>query len=237
MDDGATHRGPQASFAFPFNLSPLESTNMVNRVNGTSHLDLPDPTRDVRPQPTPTPLAPPVYRTPKQVAAMLNVRITTVWRWIEAGKLKGFKRAGRYLVTQEAIDNFLKPVKMPPHKPHEPHAQQKAKPDDNIPDPRKATPEPLPPRPAPPVYYTPEEVAGILRLKRTAVWRYIATGKLKAMERAGRYLVTQEQIDAFLRPTDVPVEPPHVHRNTQKAETKRLLKAAGLWQDPPKKPA
>jgi len=46
--------------------------------------------------------------------------------------------------------------------------------------------------------YTTEEIAELIGLKKTTVWKYIRTGKLIANRFGTHYRITQEQLDDFL---------------------------------------
>ena len=51
-------------------------------------------------------------------------------------------------------------------------------------------------------YYSPAEIAAILKIKTATVYRHIKTGKLQAIKIGNRYRVSAKQFDAYL------------HRNT-----------------------
>lgn len=43
-----------------------------------------------------------------EVAQRFSVKVTTVWFWIRAGKLKAVKIGGNYRIKQEHLDEFEK---------------------------------------------------------------------------------------------------------------------------------
>jgi len=48
------------------------------------------------------------YYTINEVAKMLKVAYLTVYRWIQAGKLKSHKAGKQYRIKKEDLDNFIK---------------------------------------------------------------------------------------------------------------------------------
>lgn len=46
-------------------------------------------------------------------------------------------------------------------------------------------------------FYTCKEIAERYRVQRETVWEWIRTGKLKAVRYGKRYLISQQDIDAF----------------------------------------
>lgn len=48
------------------------------------------------------------YFTPEEIAQMLKVDVSTIWRWLREGKLLGLKIGKAYRVSQEQLDRFLK---------------------------------------------------------------------------------------------------------------------------------
>lgn len=46
--------------------------------------------------------------TPAQVAERLQVTERTVYRWLDAGELKGVKLGRLWRIKEEALDSFLK---------------------------------------------------------------------------------------------------------------------------------
>lgn len=51
------------------------------------------------------------YYSIEEVASMLKVAYLTVYRWIQAGKLKAIKAGKQYRIRKEDLDNFLKDYK------------------------------------------------------------------------------------------------------------------------------
>ena len=50
------------------------------------------------------------------------------------------------------------------------------------------------------MYYTPEEVAAMLKVAKTTVWGWIRENKIEHLELPGRkYRITQEAIDKFIK--------------------------------------
>lgn len=47
------------------------------------------------------------YYTIEEVAEMLKVAYLTVYRWIQAGKLKAVKAGKQYRIKKEDVDKFL----------------------------------------------------------------------------------------------------------------------------------
>ncbi|WP_067936526.1 helix-turn-helix domain-containing protein [Alicyclobacillus kakegawensis] len=47
-------------------------------------------------------------------------------------------------------------------------------------------------------FYTPQEVADMLRLRVTTVYEYIRMGKLKAARFGNRYRISQEDVQGFI---------------------------------------
>jgi len=47
------------------------------------------------------------YYTIEEVAEMLKVAYLTVYRWIQAGKLKAVKAGKQYRIKKVDLDNFL----------------------------------------------------------------------------------------------------------------------------------
>jgi excisionase family DNA binding protein len=59
--------------------------------------------------------------TPRDVARLLKVHVSTVYRWIFDGKLASYRRAGcRYLVRRADVRAVLEPVRPSPTRPQEP---------------------------------------------------------------------------------------------------------------------
>lgn len=51
--------------------------------------------------------------TPKAAAKLVNVHISSVYRWVLSGKLKGYRRAGsRYLVSRADVLGMIQPVEV-----------------------------------------------------------------------------------------------------------------------------
>jgi len=48
------------------------------------------------------------------------------------------------------------------------------------------------------IYYTPAEVAKILKLNLNTVWRYIKEGKLPAFKVGRCYRISEEQVQEFM---------------------------------------
>lgn len=48
------------------------------------------------------------YYSIQEVANMLKVAYLTVYRWIQAGKLKSYKAGKQHRVGESDLDNFLK---------------------------------------------------------------------------------------------------------------------------------
>lgn len=48
--------------------------------------------------------------TPKQIAALCKVGVTTVYRWIFEGRLPATRRLGRYFVRESDLDKLYEPV-------------------------------------------------------------------------------------------------------------------------------
>ncbi len=48
------------------------------------------------------------------------------------------------------------------------------------------------------MYYTSEEVADLLRVKKRTVWGWIRNGKLPAIRPMGKYLVSEEDLQALI---------------------------------------
>lgn len=46
--------------------------------------------------------------------------------------------------------------------------------------------------------YSCEEFAGIVGLKKTTIWSYIRSGKIKAKKRGRRYLITSHALNKFI---------------------------------------
>jgi len=53
-----------------------------------------------------------------------------------------------------------------------------------------------------PKFYTPEEVAGILKVNPKTVLRWIREGKLKAVKAGRLWRVREEDLEAFLSPEE-----------------------------------
>lgn len=51
------------------------------------------------------------YYSIEELAKMLKVAYLTVYRWIQAGKLKSVKAGKQYRIKKENLDNFLKDYK------------------------------------------------------------------------------------------------------------------------------
>lgn len=48
-------------------------------------------------------------------------------------------------------------------------------------------------------YYTPQEIADLLRVSRFSVWRYIRSGKLKAIKLTERnFRIEKKELERFL---------------------------------------
>jgi excisionase family DNA binding protein len=56
--------------------------------------------------PDPQPLTDPFY-TPKEVAAMFKVTLRSVYNWLDAGKLQGYRVGDLWRITPEQIESFL----------------------------------------------------------------------------------------------------------------------------------
>ncbi len=48
------------------------------------------------------------------------------------------------------------------------------------------------------MFYTTEEVANLLKVKKETVWGWIRRGKLHAIRPMGKYLVTEEDIHTLI---------------------------------------
>lgn len=48
------------------------------------------------------------YYSIEEVSKMLKVAYLTVYRWIQAGKLKSHKAGKQYRIKKENLDNFIK---------------------------------------------------------------------------------------------------------------------------------
>jgi putative molybdopterin biosynthesis protein len=48
------------------------------------------------------------YYSIEEVANMLKVAYLTVYRWVQAGKLKAYKAQKQYRIKKEDLDGFLK---------------------------------------------------------------------------------------------------------------------------------
>ncbi len=48
------------------------------------------------------------------------------------------------------------------------------------------------------MFYTTEEVADLLKVKKETVWGWIRKGKLAAIRPTGKYLVTKEDLQTFM---------------------------------------
>lgn len=51
------------------------------------------------------------YYSIKEVAKMLKVAYLTVYRWIQAGKLKAFKAGKQYRIRKVDLDTYIKAYK------------------------------------------------------------------------------------------------------------------------------
>jgi excisionase family DNA binding protein len=50
-----------------------------------------------------------IYYTPKQIAEILQLDTEAIYRYLNSGKLKGYKIAESiWRITQEDLDNFIK---------------------------------------------------------------------------------------------------------------------------------
>jgi excisionase family DNA binding protein len=59
--------------------------------------------------------------TPAQVARLLKVHISTVYRWCLSGRLPSYRRAGsRFLICRADVRALLEPVRPSPTSPREP---------------------------------------------------------------------------------------------------------------------
>lgn len=50
-----------------------------------------------------------------------------------------------------------------------------------------------------PKLYSPEDIAGMLRVTRRTIYTYMKTGKLHASKIGGNWHISQENLDAFLQ--------------------------------------
>jgi excisionase family DNA binding protein len=48
------------------------------------------------------------YLTPDQVAALIKVHVMTVYNWLNAGKLRGYKAGDQWRIKQSDVETFLK---------------------------------------------------------------------------------------------------------------------------------
>jgi excisionase family DNA binding protein len=48
-----------------------------------------------------------------QGASLLHLHVSGVYRWIFSGKLRGWKRGGRYFVSRSDCENLFRPVEPP----------------------------------------------------------------------------------------------------------------------------
>lgn len=48
------------------------------------------------------------YYSIEEVSKMLKVAYLTVYRWVQAGKLKAFKAGKQYRISKENLSEFLK---------------------------------------------------------------------------------------------------------------------------------
>ena len=46
------------------------------------------------------------YTTCEEVAEMYRVKVSTVWAWVRAGKLKAVRVGKQYRIPKEALDEF-----------------------------------------------------------------------------------------------------------------------------------
>jgi excisionase family DNA binding protein len=52
------------------------------------------------------------YYTVSEAARLLQISPSTVWRWIDAGKLPAYRIGGRAIrIKREDLDTFIRPVK------------------------------------------------------------------------------------------------------------------------------
>jgi len=50
-----------------------------------------------------------------------------------------------------------------------------------------------------PTYYTPSEVAGLLRVTRTTVYKMLRGGEIPSVRVGGQYRVSRRELDAYLK--------------------------------------
>lgn len=48
--------------------------------------------------------------TPKEAARLIRTHISTIHRWVQSGRLRGWKRGSRYLISRADVEAMLRPV-------------------------------------------------------------------------------------------------------------------------------
>jgi excisionase family DNA binding protein len=49
--------------------------------------------------------------TPEEIAARLNLKLRTVWKWLKAGKLKGVKMGREWRIPDSDLQAFIDGLK------------------------------------------------------------------------------------------------------------------------------